>query len=358
MEKIKILGAGPSGLTAAINLARAGFPVDVYEKRDEVGRRFHGDLQGLENWSETPDTIAQFQDMNIKINFDCCPYRDLSLTNGEELLNFSCHKPAFYLVRRGTMPASLDQGLKEQALDSGVTILFSSPRSEEGADIVATGPGSRGFLGVVKGFTFTTTMDNIAVALINSTTSRDGYAYLLVMNGYGCLCTFLMSAFYQADVCLDEARHTFSRMFHLETIDPKPCGGFGRSDMHARFREDTRLYVGEAARLQDMFGGFGIRYAVQSGYLAAQSIIHGDDYETLARECFLRKFKAGIVNRYLFEKFGRKNYSLVYEKLRNVHDPLPQVCSFYNFNQYQRILYPFAVHYLNRTRRRRKNKPK
>jgi flavin-dependent dehydrogenase len=355
MEKIKILGAGPSGLTAAINLARAGFPVEVYEKRDDAGGRFHGDLQGLENWSETKDTIAQFQEMNLRINFDCCPYHDLSLTNGEELLHFSCHKPAFYLVKRGTMSASLDQGLKEQALDSGVTIFFSSPRSEEEADIIATGPGSEGFLGVVKGFTFTTTMENIAVALINTTASRDGYAYLLVMNGYGCLCTYLMSAFHQAGACLDEARQTFSRMFPLEIIDPKPCGGFGRSDLYAKFREGTRLYVGEAARLQDMFGGFGIRYAVQSGYLAAQAIIHGNDYETLAMKCFLRKFKAGIVNRYLFEKLGRKNYSLVYEKLRNVQDPLPKVCSFYNFNRYQRVLYPLAVHYLNRTRKRLKS---
>jgi hypothetical protein len=293
--------------------------------------------------------------MNLRINFDYCPYRELSLTNGEELLHFSCHKPAFYLVKRGTMSTSLDRGLKEQALDSGVKIFFSSALPEEEADIIATGPGKRGFLGVVKGITFTTTMENTAVALINTTASRDGYAYLLVMNGYGCLCTYLMSAFPSAVACLDEACETFSRMFPLGIIDPKPCGGFGRTDLYARFREGSRLYVGEAARLQDMFGGFGIRYAVQSGYLAAQAIIHGEDYETLARERFLKKFKAGIVNRYLFEKLGRKNYSLVYEKLRNVQDPLPKVCSFYNYNRYQRILYPFAVHYLTRTGRRRKS---
>ena len=200
-------------------------------------------------------------------------------------------------------------------------------------------------------------MENIAVALINNTATHGGYAYLLIMNGYGCLCTFLTSDFSQTGTCLQEAHTTFSRMFNLEISHPEPCGGFGRSDLHARFREGTRLYVGEAARLQDMFGGFGIRYAVESGYLAAQAIIHGEDYEALARKRFLNKFKAGIVNRYLFEKFGRKNYSLVYEKLRNVRDPLASVCSFYNFNQYQRVLYPLAVHYLKRTKRYRGNNP-
>ena len=52
MKEVKILGAGLSGLTAAINLAQIGYKVDVYEKNKDVGMRFHGDLQGLENWSK------------------------------------------------------------------------------------------------------------------------------------------------------------------------------------------------------------------------------------------------------------------------------------------------------------------
>ncbi len=47
---IKIAGAGISGLTAAIVLARAGYRVKVYERMNEVGKRFNGDFQGLMNW--------------------------------------------------------------------------------------------------------------------------------------------------------------------------------------------------------------------------------------------------------------------------------------------------------------------
>ena len=54
---VRILGAGPAGLAAAINLAHAGFPVEVFEKRHDCGARFHGDLQGLENWSRPTDAL-------------------------------------------------------------------------------------------------------------------------------------------------------------------------------------------------------------------------------------------------------------------------------------------------------------
>ncbi len=50
MAHKKIIGAGLSGLTAAINLAKAGYKVDVYEENKDSGLRFNGDLQGLENW--------------------------------------------------------------------------------------------------------------------------------------------------------------------------------------------------------------------------------------------------------------------------------------------------------------------
>ena len=45
IENIKIAGAGPAGLTAAINLAKAGYQVEVFEKNHDTGVRFHGDLQ-------------------------------------------------------------------------------------------------------------------------------------------------------------------------------------------------------------------------------------------------------------------------------------------------------------------------
>ena len=52
MQLIRIAGAGPSGLTAAIVLAKAGRSVEVREAKTDVGARFIGDLQIIESASE------------------------------------------------------------------------------------------------------------------------------------------------------------------------------------------------------------------------------------------------------------------------------------------------------------------
>ncbi|KXA96661.1 hypothetical protein AKJ37_04725, partial [candidate division MSBL1 archaeon SCGC-AAA259I09] len=111
--------------TAAINLAKAGYEVEVYERKEVVGRRFNGDLQGLENWSDEGDVRKKLKSMNIKTNFDISPFRKFTISNGLRVVNFSLERPAFYLVRRGTVSEGLDRGLKEQALDLGVDIHFS-----------------------------------------------------------------------------------------------------------------------------------------------------------------------------------------------------------------------------------------
>ncbi len=58
-EIINVIGAGPAGLVAAINLAKADFAVMLHESAPSVGHRFHGDFQGIENWT-TEDDVENF----------------------------------------------------------------------------------------------------------------------------------------------------------------------------------------------------------------------------------------------------------------------------------------------------------
>ncbi|MBP2145260.1 flavin-dependent dehydrogenase [Methanofollis sp. W23] len=339
MDMIRILGAGPAGLAAAVTLARAGHNVEVYEKQEDVGTRFRGDLQGLENWSGSSDVIDRLGGIGIRPEFEHRPYARLSVSDGQEILSFACQKPAFYLVRRGKSPGCLDHALKEQALDAGVDIRFNSTLPEDRTEIVATGPERRGVHAVARGYTFSTSMDDLAYGLVNSAASRNGYAYLLVMNGRGCLCTMLTGDFEKAGSCLAEAEQTFSELVDLDVKDPHPCGGVGRVALPPHYQDNGRLYAGEAAGLQDPFWGFGILYALRSGHLAAQSIIKGFDYGHAAEETFGDMLKAGVVNRYLWDRYGMENYAKIYRRLKGVDDPLPYLRSFYTFNTYQRLLY-------------------
>ena len=50
-KPITVMGAGLSGLAAAIVLAKAGKEVHVHDIRADSGARFDGDFQALENWS-------------------------------------------------------------------------------------------------------------------------------------------------------------------------------------------------------------------------------------------------------------------------------------------------------------------
>src|SRR5581483_9370138 len=70
---VSIVGAGPAGLACAIALARAGYDVVVHEQRDRVGGRFHGDFQGLENWSCEGDVLAELTSSGILSSFDRTP---------------------------------------------------------------------------------------------------------------------------------------------------------------------------------------------------------------------------------------------------------------------------------------------
>lgn len=88
----------------------------------------------------------------------------------------------------------------------------------------------------------------------------------------------------------------------LTVDDARPFGGYGGVRRDLRFADPVgRLYVGEAAGLQDPEWGFGMVTAMASGALAATALLDGTDYPKLARAAFDRRQQVGFVNRALYE---------------------------------------------------------
>lgn len=81
MEVITIAGAGISGLTAAIHLAKNGFPVRMYEKCRDVASRFKGDLQRFENWSSDEDVLILLEKIGILPHFYCKPFSEVEVVD-------------------------------------------------------------------------------------------------------------------------------------------------------------------------------------------------------------------------------------------------------------------------------------
>lgn len=159
------------------------------------------------------------------------------------------------------------------------------------------------------------------------------------------MCTVVLNELERVNACFEETKKVFFEMTKLDIQNPKNVGGVGSFSIRNTFQKENNLFVGEAAGLQDVLWGFGMKYAFTSGFLAAQNIINSEDYDKKAKEQFSNKLKASLVNRFLWEKVSFGNYAFLIDRLKNTRDLFGLFYSFHNFNLLQRIIYPVALFY-------------
>lgn len=340
-ETVNVIGAGLASLVSAIVLRKHGFPVKVFEQSPDVGHRLNGDFQGLENWSSERDITDLLKDIGIDINFLCAPYYKGTVYAPEmKPAEISSDIPIYYLVKRGSMPKTIDAGLKEQALNAGVEILFDHRLDTfDGKAIVGTGP--KGGDTIAVGITFNTAIKDQSVVVFDDNIAPKGYAYLLVNQGYGTMVTVLYSEYRRGDECFNKMLRFFNDNMEMDIRDEKKFGGFGNYFLRDTQIHNNKLYVGEVAGFQDGLWGFGMKYAILSGYLAAKSIIDGSDYDMLWKSKLKPMVETSIVNRYLFEKIGHAGYRYVTKKFAE-GNPCGFLRRHYNPSFLKHLLLPLA----------------
>ena len=304
-KRVTIVGAGLSGLTAAITLARQGWEVEVIERRDGIGGPARDMETGEKTYVMVDGTPMELEKLCSYLGFDISPAtRPMNRTTiycfGKRYdVVFPRNVPAV-LVERGMRKDSLDMLLYGLAKEAGVKFTFNTPvktRSEfeqlPENTILATGlfrdtyeaigiPYVQAYGHIAFG-----TMENYGgppVVIYMDRYTWD-YAFFSTINGMGGALIFQ-----RGKPLTREAKQWFRfRLAHDEGIEflewfdldvgVLPMG----SPDNPRLFHDRFILTGTLAGMQDPVLLFGVHGALVSGKIAALALTD--------RESALKQFK-------------------------------------------------------------------
>jgi flavin-dependent dehydrogenase len=315
---IKILGAGLSGLTAAINLAIEGKEVEIFERKSDVGEHIRPNYQGL--LKTRGDPMGYLKKFNLEPKFDLFRLNQAFLCTKTRDIDVKMKEPIDFVLRGGK--TSLEYGLYNQARSLGVSFKFNERQKESNMDIIATGHfrcDMLAFGGVYDDLDFP--KDKFLYMHDNRYSPIGWYLYV----------TPLPDDTFKIVNCTSQPHVKKTKKLYYKAIserkilkdivgDRKPIetfGGFGGCEFPKTAKKGKTLYVGEAAGFQDPFRGFGMNYAIESGYLAVKAILERKDYDMMWKEQFRSRIKTDLFRRYAVVVFGDR---AIEHAFRNIKD--------------------------------------
>jgi len=290
MREQLIIGAGLSGMVAAINLAREGMSVTVRERRDRVGGLT--DIKGLEGQviNIGDGTPMDLERMSRYTGIDFSPVavplkRCSNHVYGKNFdLEFYEGVPA-YLVERGPRPTSIDVFLYELALSEGVSFVFNDTVTDFETlppdTIIATGLFGEAWkpLGVphlpVFGYlALGDTDDSSARVVIYFDEYTRDYAFYSQVNGARGACLFSRGKPLDVDV-KERFRTQLAENDGVEfddwmavSIGALPVEGWKNPRLFAK----NYILAGTLSGSIDPFLLFGVHGALVSGKIAATAV--------------------------------------------------------------------------------------
>jgi|TARA_B110000914_G_C15519056_1_gene475675 flavin-dependent dehydrogenase len=345
-NSLHILGAGLSGLAAATILANAGKEVHVYDIRKDSGSRFDGDFQGIENWTSSPDFFDEMRSWGLNPeSFKSNDFSVVDLAHPDDVITQPITESiAFRVVERGTDEHCIDQGMKRMALDAGVNIHYEIRKPPEECNIIAAGPKESS--AVAFGEIFHTDHPNHVTLQLNDKLAPGAYSYLIIIDGIGLICTCLWRQQKKSGKYLNETIAWYESKYELNRRPIKRVGGKGDFSLPKKYIHEGRYYVGEAGGLQDFMWGFGMRYAITSGVLAAKGILGECDYEIEIRRRLIPLVKSSATNRFLLNRVGDRGFKLaarywMWDQKRK-GDGLAFLRWLYSPGIFRKLLWPFV----------------
>jgi flavin-dependent dehydrogenase len=289
MKENIIVGAGPAGLTAAINLQREGYQVTVWEKEAQIGGppgwhpSVHGtpvDTKNIWNYIgidcstcfHNMNEIDHFIVMGDQISDDPSAHRkQLGFTEGED-----------YVVERGGRESSLDSFLYRIALDEGVKFEFNRPLKKEDIDslppnsILATGLGPDVYK--LLDIDFTNYMGYWTYLEVDFKDASGSAYFGAYSNEYGYSCyangIWYILLFSRKEIP-KEGLEEFNKL--VKKVEGKEIKEwwrfFGRTPKKLGLFYNDLILTGTLAGFIEPALGFGITGALVSGKIAALTVI-------------------------------------------------------------------------------------
>ncbi|NQU99117.1 MAG: hypothetical protein HQ538_00100, partial [Parcubacteria group bacterium] len=240
---------------------------------------------------------------------------------------YSTNKPLFYNFFRGyDDKRSFDVELSEVAKNNGVRIYFNQSIKNMDAndiDIVATGtPYTKkmilGYGGHYKNIS--NTISNSLYIFLNNDHSPHAYAYVLPFSNNEASVVIVSSQMEDKNSLkkrfnLFKKSNTIVRNMLKNAELENEISGVASFCLPNTAIKDNKLYVGEAAGFLDAGSGFGVHYAIWSGYLATRAIIEGRNYDELWKEMFGIELKKQFSKRLHLEKLNNSDYEDIINNL-------------------------------------------
>jgi flavin-dependent dehydrogenase len=310
-KEIEILGGGVSGLTAAIILSKNGFKVKVYERENKIGKK-HNHISAVRNY-EKKDWLEKIKKMGL----DLIPSKTIKTVIRHSPSGFISktlsERPIFYMFNRGMRKKSLEKQLLEQALKNNVEIIYNSNKDK--ATIIATGVKKANIFACGK--IYKGKIDCVHL-FYNNIYAPKGYLCILPSKDeFEVLAVgFDKNEFLTLEKKFEDAIKKDDILMNVikncEVIEE--VKGYGNYFNPIGYKNGY-YYVGEAGGFQDASRGFGIWYAILTGYLAALSIVKKTDYNKKWQNLLSKEVKENIKRRKMFNQLSNKDFDIMVKKM-------------------------------------------
>lgn len=335
MKAIRIAGAGVSGLTAAINLANGGIPVEVYEILPfHTWLSVSKGIQAIRNYEARQDILDKFKGKGIRFSNPYPMYREVRYSPSlKQIEIFSKDRPIFYCLSRNP-PNSIMSDLFDEASRKDVTFKFGS--TVKNPDITATGPRVRR-ISVFAYYYDKSNCDGSVHIFLDNRYASQGYVGILPYHDGEMT---LGSASFNRSEDMPDLKRKLDRFIEANPIARDFLKGAKRAQIISDYEDygapgtakaENSILTGEAAGFMDASRGFGLSYAVESGYLAAKSIIENSNYDELWKGSFGEEISRYYLRRKQLANLNNIDYEKIIGKMIQRYGPQISVGRYADF---------------------------